>query len=337
MNFWQANNIRLDSWNADYDLPVAISPEMAAEAVELDVETTRWQPRLPVATNLPVRVLFVDGRRRVDARFVGRRGNEPLYGAFVTIAAGGVLVDRERQTSCCPDEPFVRRAIACGGNSAPPPVSLPSLHGLRNPLRYEESLTGENNDPGTPHALALDAMRRLEIEFADGWTHDPNLLVIQDGNLISSQQKGTILGYVKTLQKTYLHGDRAAILWQLAPGERTPVFAIGQAGSRGQRWSWYVKSGQKTLADAYHGLHGVVRLEVTANHVPLERAVEVADWSCHLVPQYASQPLHDPRAPQNLMPIGALEKHLGRQMGNRLLIQRCIHHFLTKLSEETVA
>ncbi|MCA6589830.1 MAG: hypothetical protein IM522_11440 [Pseudanabaena sp. M109S1SP1A06QC] len=79
----------------------------------------------------------------------------------------------------------------------------------------------------------------------------------------------------------------------------------------------------------YHDLHGLVRIDLDGS-VSLERAKEIADQSTYLIPQYASHPTRDPRAPQNLTPVGALEKELGRRMGSRELISRRLRDFLAE-------
>ena len=46
------------------------------------------------------------------------------------------------------------------------------------------------------------------------------------------------------------------------------------------------------------------------------------------LPGFASSPIRDPRAPQNLYPIGALEDHLRRRMGDQEFIRRSIEAHL---------
>jgi hypothetical protein len=47
---------------------------------------------------------------------------------------------------------------------------------------------------------------------------------------------------------------------------------------------------------------------------PLDDIVVIADRSAALLPVVASEPHLDPRAPQNLVPIGALERQLRHRM-----------------------
>ena len=54
---------------------------------------------------------------------------------------------------------------------------------------------------------------------------------------------------------------------------------------------------------------GIVRLEVPTE-VGLDRAVELADLATATMPHFASAIGRDPRAPQNLYPVGQLERVL---------------------------
>ena len=68
---------------------------------------------------------------------------------------------------------------------------------------------------------------------------------------------------------------------------------------------------------------GVIRLEVGAA-VGLESARHLAGMSAAVLPRFASMAMRDARAPQNLVPVGALEEELRRRMGDPLLIRRAI-------------
>ena len=67
-----------------------------------------------------------------------------------------------------------------------------------------------------------------------------------------------------------------------------------------------------------------MRCEASAQ-LPLERGRRtIADRTAALLPMVASQPHVDPRAPQNLVPIGALEKELRHRMGDRGIVYRAL-------------
>jgi hypothetical protein len=50
----------------------------------------------------------------------------------------------------------------------------------------------------------------------------------------------------------------------------------------------------------------------------------------HNLPRFASRPEHDPRAPQNLLPVGALEKRLRHELGDQAFIRRAIEDQLAR-------
>jgi hypothetical protein len=102
-------------------------------------------------------------------------------------------------------------------------------------------------------------------------------------------------------------------------GERTPLFLISN-GKR-DRYSWYLRIGEGRRFD--HVLTGIIRLEVLAV-VGFEAARHLAGMSAALLVRFASAAMRDPRAPQNLVPIGALESELRRRMGDPLVIRRAI-------------
>ena len=60
---------------------------------------------------------------------------------------------------------------------------------------------------------------------------------------------------------------------------------------------------------------GIVRLEVAA-HDGLEAALRLADLTSAALPRFAPRPGRDPRAPQNLFPISALENMLRHRLGD---------------------
>jgi uncharacterized protein len=336
-NFWQNYNFRLEPWDTDYDSPINIEESVSDTAVDPNVEGGEWVKRRPnygpTWAKKPSKIIFIDGRRRLDARFLGRQGNEVLYGAFATIAVGAVLINRINNKINCL-APTIRRAIALGGNCAAPVTHIPCPLGTQTQLTYDLCLTAPDNEAQTPLNLIQTAMLSEEAKLTQQFANESDILVVRDGPLLHQNYKAPefTLGYVKTMGLAYLADDYGKLLWELELGERTPIFAIGQQGNPNRRWSWYLRSGQPNLNPkrlGYHDLHGLVRLDLYSE-VPIARAIEIADISTYLIPQYASHPSRDPRAPQNLTPVGGLEKELGRRMGNKTVIERRLRHFLAQ-------
>jgi hypothetical protein len=126
------------------------------------------------------------------------------------------------------------------------------------------------------------------------------------------------------MMRSYLGPTEAPLLARLHRGQRTPVFALLD---RHPRYSWYVRLA--AAAPFAHGFASVARLEISET-TGLADAVRVADLSARVLPRLASTPERDPRAPQNLVPVGALEHHLRHRMGDPTWIRRLL---LTSLAE----
>ena len=68
---------------------------------------------------------------------------------------------------------------------------------------------------------------------------------------------------------------------------------------------------------------GVVRLECSSD-MPVAAAVALANLSQVVLPRFASTEYKDSRAPQNLYPIGGLERQLRRRLGDPQLLYRAL-------------
>jgi hypothetical protein len=336
--FWQQYQLRLEPWGIEFDTPIQWDEEnVNPEQIDLTPEQTDWSACEPQAElQMPRSLWFIDGRRRLDARCLGRQtDNEPLYGAFATFAVGAVAINRALNLAQC--QAFkVERTIAIPG-TMPPVTTIPCPLGGKNPLIYTPCSHSDRaeNTRQAPMDLVQQAMLTAEAHLANQLSQDAEGLIIQDGPLRygSNRTPQRTLGYVKTMAKQYLPPDKLALLWELNIGQRTPIFRI-KAQDYKAHWSWYLRSGQVELTPqrlGYHELHGIVRLDMYGD-VPIVEVKKMADLSTSLIPEYASHPSRDPRAPQNLTPVGALEKELGRLMGDRALIARRLQQFLRPTS-----
>ena len=70
-----------------------------------------------------------------------------------------------------------------------------------------------------------------------------------------------------------------------------------------------------------------------SGQLPKDQAATIADRTAALLPIVASEPHVDPRAPQNLVPIGALEKELRHRMGDRGLVYRALREAVAQPME----
>jgi uncharacterized protein len=311
-----ACRLRLDPWTAEYDGSIQLpEPEWdAAVLVDLSVETAEWGPRRPPAGPTPERMAFVDGVRRVEHRLLGEEGERMLFGLLGSLAVGATLVRRHGAVVA---HESVHRVLAIGGGVLVKPLRAILPDG-RQVLSFEPEAVPENS-PIAPVQALQAAMRRREAQLA-GAIGDGGAVVFLDGPLtFLDAAQGRIVGFVKRLLRSYLPAGPAELLRRLAVGQRTPVFLIRD--TRRPRYSWYLKIAAGRPIES--SLAGVVRLETWAD-AGLAATAALADLTAREIPRFASTPDRDPRAPQNLHPIGGLEARLRHLMGDALVVRRAI-------------
>ncbi len=304
--------IFVEGWDPDYGTPIdhddAFSP--AEGSVDAGVETDDWNPMEGVDDGVD-RIAFVDGVRRVDARLtLDDPVNGPTPGLVGTFAVGAVVWHRRERRSEVADVRIERWAVLAGGSGEQmPPVGL-------------EPGVGTTRAPGDDPALLMMTlhakMRDAEGECAEELS--AHCAVVADGPLKKVREHATV-GYVKTHRVTYLEPEQNRVIAELAPGQRTPMFCIASQTPYA-RYSWYLRL---AILDGGHSWTGVIRCETSA-HLPLAEASAIADRTAAVLPVVASEPHVDPRAPQNLVPIGALERELRHRMGERGLVYRALRH-----------
>jgi hypothetical protein len=81
---------------------------------------------------------------------------------------------------------------------------------------------------------------------------------------------------------------------------------------------------------------GIVRLEIPQS-AGLAPSIELASEVGSLIPSFAGVPHRDPRAPQNLQPIGALESHLRHLLGDARLAFRAVRDAASLPSQRDVS
>ncbi|HEX6844824.1 MAG TPA: hypothetical protein VF235_06870, partial [Actinomycetota bacterium] len=177
---------------------------------------------------------------------------------------------------------------------------------------YATTTTPDHDPTGLVRTLH-SAMRRAEGHAAS--TVAADRFVLADGPLNELAPQPAV-GVVKTHRVTYLSAPRNAVVGALASGQRTPLFTIADY----KRYSWYVRL---AVVLGGHSWSGIVRCEA-AGALPFAEVVAIADRTAAVLPLVASEPHVDPRAPQNLVPIGALERALRHRMGDPGLVLRAL-------------
>ncbi|GGJ78146.1 hypothetical protein GCM10010123_05250 [Pilimelia anulata] len=272
--------------------------------VELPVGAWTARPR-PIGVREPDVVLLVDGVRRIDATLWTAEPDGDSYPGLAASYAAGVVRCDLRAGAAAVVGSAVRRGVFTGSPTAGP---LVTAHGS-----YELHRTKKRELDQLPAAVQA-SLSALEIKVSAEVEQDADLLVV-DGKL-GGRDSAKTLGYVKTQQANYLNAAGTAVVAGLAPGERTPIFRIGDP------WpslSWYLR-----LPGPRGGpWAGIVRVECAAS-LPVPVAVGLADLSQVTLPLFASTAYKDPRAPQNLTPIAGLERRLRGLLGDGRLLHRAM-------------
>jgi hypothetical protein len=320
--------------------------ESPAGPVDLDVEVPaeRWAPLDPVAPADVDHIDFVDGVRRMDARiWLGFPDGSTRMGVCASYAAGLSRCDGRAHVLAAE----VRRALFSvagapavrtrAGTYSPVAVADDAIDSLTLELQQKmgeleiqvaEMAAGladatPAEDPAAGPGDVVAPPLEVSNQYSSVRTparvgHARRRLVVIDGPLTGRQHVPGAIGYVKTHRVMYLPPAQAAMVAALRPGQRTPLFVTQTTWSR---YSWYLRL--PAGSGAGHPWIGVVRCEASSD-LPLAEARAKADLSALRLPEFASASHKDPRAPQNLYPIAALERELRHRLGDAAFMHRAL-------------
>ena len=291
---------------------VQLGDELEPASVDVRVERPVWEAVRPAAGPVVARIAFVDGVRRIERRLVVLEGERSYFGLLGSFGVGAVSVASAARVG----HETVGRVLVTGGGYRTRPFDAPVDGRLM--LRFDP-LSEPENDPASPLDGLQRAMRQSEAGLAERLSAEVDV-VFQDGPLtfLTASARGAVVGFVKRLLRNYLEPSAQALLPRLSVGERTPVFLID---GRDARYSWYLRIAHGRPIESE--LTGVARLEAPAAR-GLGEACQLADLSARLLPRFASDAARDPRAPQNLYPIGGLEAQLKHRLGDPSVVRRAI-------------
>jgi len=305
--------LRLDPWPPEYESAVQFGDfeEEVAGIIDTTVETTAWEPIRPQPLWGSPSLCFVDGVRRVEARVIADIDGKPVHGLFGSTAVGCARVCGKN--AILSDLEIERFLILGAGLKQSDVVRVGDLD-----LRFE-GVSSSFNSPMEVLGELQNFMRTLEANLGQRLASS-GTCVFADGPLTYyAIAKQEVVGIIKSIYLPYLSPTHFAIVSALESGCRTPLFAI-QDGKY-NRYSWFLRVAEGRAVD--HSLAGILRLEVR-EAVGKDRAKEMANLSATELPRFASSSIRDPRAPQNLVPIGALEGELRRHLGDSVLVRRGI-------------
>jgi len=316
--------LRVDPWTPAYESAIRFEGEPDDDPpVDASVETDAWSPVRPGdSPELPSTVFFIDGVRRIDIGVIREQDDQLVFGLLGSYAAG---VSEFRSGSGTIGQCNVDRRVILGAGIRHDPIEIDAGSMV---LTYEGTGTPENDRQAVLNKMQ-ELMRKLEGSLATSLA-DRDALTFVDGPLTYLLPlEEPIMGYVKTHTRYYLSNEHMRTVTALDPGTRSPVFRFGEAGNA--RYSWYLRLAQPRAID--HSLTGIVRIEVSTS-VGAEDAMRLANASTAALPHFASTSAWDPRAPQNLYPISALEERLRHLLGDHEWIRR---HIEAHIHREGVA
>jgi hypothetical protein len=310
-----------DPWAPDYGMGFDAAGEEPAGAVDTAVETGEWSKPAPVPQPDGCPVWFVDGVRRVELRLVAQDSGRRAAGLFGSYAVGTVICDGKATFG----EHRVSRAIVLGGGLVPSRVEVSAG---QHQLTFDPA-----TEQGPDHNASLAGLQRLmreaEANLATRTALPEDAVAVIDGPLHYYDEPGdSVVGMIKRFVRQYLGPEEEALLSRLAPGERTPVFALLDLAESPRWFSWYSRIAP--VRPPWHDHAGLVRCEVGAG-VGVARAIELAGVVTAQLPRFAGR-AWDPRTPQNLAPVGALEGGLRHRMGDPRFIRRALTEWLTAQS-----
>lgn len=318
-------DVRIDPWAVDYGSETPTEFQLDVEDtstvdVAVEVDGTAWTPIIPASVGTDQAVSFVDGVRRMEARLVVTHQGRVIHGALGSFGVG--VVDCRNGRAVFGEER--RGRLTVFGSGAVPPSFLE----LAPALVYAPHSVPEE-DADAPLKGIHNEMRAVERQLAREHA-GPERVVVADGPLAPGETTaGHVVGFVKRLFKLYVPAEQLGVVRALPMAARTPLFLIA-GNDRFSRYSWFVRLGPRLPIES--DFTGLVRLEVSGT-VGKEEAVRLADLMTTLLPRFVPSRTRDPRAPQNLVPIGALEQHLRRGLGDARLIHR---RLATRLAQEFV-
>ncbi|MDZ7703909.1 MAG: hypothetical protein U5L04_05425 [Trueperaceae bacterium] len=338
--------LRLDPWAAEYNTAYYADNvrDVQSDRVTTDIEYDTWQPLIPPDDALEKldydSLFFTDGSRRTEARVLLEDDNEQVaFGAIGTYGVG--VVD------CCPRGSrravFTDVAALTGREGVQRLCTLShgrTLGDFELLSDFERSLGSLNYrvepDPETDADAVLrrlqfkmlEAERNLAVQLS---RNHPGALIIGDGSHPRIDKLPNVVGYVKTIHDLRIARQELDVVRRLEEGQRSPLYLIDSPDTNQRIFEFFLR-----LRDPrpwLYTLAGMVRIQIYAGQNPdarFDEAQKLADYLTRLLPTFASKQHQDPRAPQQLLPIRALESELRRRMGHPQIIRRRITEFLSR-------
>lgn len=240
--------------------------------LDQEVESTAWEPISPAPGPCFIPAQWPDRPRRfVDGKDLGEvvawlraRGGYPLP---VRLSQLGAVVLREEGSELRREREAVSRVVILPGDPFPwheiegLAIAL-AEHGLRLLLARLPDNVDESelfNIDLTRKVVSNRSIREMAALEEHLASFAPDVVTLVDGRLEPRSGgrglKTPVIGVIKTQQQRYLHPKGLATLYNLEPGQRTPVFIL-EGGDRFPVASFYLRLWGRSPG------YGVVRVEL---------------------------------------------------------------------------
>ncbi len=314
----------VEDWAAAYGSPYLVKESDEANLTGVLVEDgDDLVPHVPAPGHGPEGpIAFVDGVRRGEAAMSDLDlGTGAMIRAVAGTHACGAVVG-EPGGALSFEAVRVSRMVIWGSGVH---RELPSVKG-----GWEWTVRSVPDDaPDAPLKALQSRMRQEEGLVAEDQAARGRLVIV-DGplNFVRSRDLA-VVGHIKTHYRALLPPEQHRQIADLSPTERTSIFRLGD-----DRYSCYLRLTPSTRLSGPWS--GIVRLEIPAA-TGLRVAVQTMNLVAAMIPRYAGVAHRDPRAPQNLQPVGALERELRHRMGDAGLAYRAVRAAVALGLEEVMS
>lgn len=345
---FQQLQLKQDSWSPEYRSALQLDGDLPEDAVapsalSADIETpvSEWAAHSPACTTEEALqalspLIFLDGVRRLHLRLLYDFEERLQYAGFGSIAVGALKIEPGQRLSlqnALITPPQVQGYLLIG--QSPPdldlrPFQIPGVPQSFQPVQTRAQPQAQASEVPSQYLQQLmrereqSYLKELQLELSSPGplfaAQHQEACILVDGPLLKYGARGEHpqFGYIKTLHSQYLPSELNRVVYSLPAATRSPLFALGEG-----HLSWYQRLRAPKAVE--HPLTGIVRLEVKHDH--RDEVLRYADLLTRALPQLTLSRLQDPRSPQNLGPVQALERHLKNALGNPALIQRALNHY----------
>jgi hypothetical protein len=315
-------SIFVEDWQGNYGSPYLVTPDDQGSAnVSLAEDSIFKAHPNSLVHGRHEQLAFVDGVRRGEAALYQHspESGKVVRGVAGSNACGAVIADGESRAVFAAER--VQRLVIWGSGET---GDLEPVGGFAWVSR-----SVDDEAPDAPLKQIQERMRREEVMLAEDLSRQ-GFRVVLDGPLFYVRSWDLpIVGYIKTHSRALLEPEMHKLIPSLRPGERSTIFRLGD-----DRYSCYLRL--TPTSEMSGPWAGIVRLEVP-QATGLKQAIETVNWIAGVIPRYAGIPYKDPRAPQNLQPVGALEKHLRHLLGDPGLAYRAVRAAVSTSRREVSA